>query len=351
MPAPFPQDIQLGKVHAEPGAGGSPPRSFPVSGYQITPKDVFFLVVASAFEESRAPVYPCWLMIQRYVFKYPTFSQYGGLWALVERFSQPVNPIWAYPEIADQRQIRLAINNWTRVGRVPSPNARLSNGRPDPLFVDRVNARIDNINKIQGMLNGDRSIWNSLSSRSRDTVLSVCLGMLDSPVKGLDDFAAPFIVRNNLEMRAGLSLEEISTHLSTRVDGRIGGVILTRGANGSLGNSYVRDSSIEHPDVFIIGPNGQDSRRATNHPLVAEGTQTFSISGNLIQGTVSRNTFSQVTATRGVTAGSGDDQTDLVFQSAALTPEEARQELLEWQERTVRTLNSSIGHAQWGSRQ
>lgn len=234
-------------------------RQLPTGGYEITPLDVIYLTLSAATESGAEPGRTIWCQLQRFVGHYCN-GVTANLRLGIERFSQPVNPAWAYVdhlargmdlnrpanETNRQKTIRMGRNlhldfpsgttvingSFSRPTDVSIPaspsrggtiNARrqydnwnaegTSTARPASIARNRQAGRQSNIIKIQDIYRGGSTgtdEWLNISSSVRRCVYDTldARNGIDPRLIGFDDFAS-YSDSSDGRRNAGVSVSRV----------------------------------------------------------------------------------------------------------------------------------------------
>jgi hypothetical protein len=157
--------------------------------YQIRWTDVVWLTVSAWKEDHRSPEIQAWCIIQRFV-AHKQRGIFNTLEKEVKRFSQPVNPAWAYP---NNRQTAIdfggSSNAWEKA------NAKLK-ANDASVSVAKQQARKNNLSQIVRIIqdgtsrNYNSEVWTGIPRNVRQAVNEICRGQVGNPIPRLTDFAS-----------------------------------------------------------------------------------------------------------------------------------------------------------------
>ena len=298
--------------------------------YQIRPADVIWLAVACEGEDSENPQLPAWCMIQRFVARNQGNLE-RTLQQLVARFSQPVNPAWAYPDNPSRARalgaapsaIRSASDHWRR--------------QTEHVTATRLRRRRAHINKIERAVAGEVEAWRSIPENVRRCVLDICNGSVGNPIPQYTDFAA-----------AGLPTSAARQALRNNTGVTLGG------------NIYIKNHpSVRGRTVRIEGRGGNSNQqRALRYPRgsstpVGGETEALAVASTSIT-TQGRDSGSAMRAAREPEEGSAAAAAASIGQAAiqqedismidrwrVMPEEDIREQLYQWAQQVRRNLTES----------
>lgn len=358
----------LGVIRHEHYDEGQCRRTLPPAGYQLTRQDVIYLAVSAAGENVREPGRTIWCMLQRFVGAYTNRGtlRASSLKRLVETFSQPVNPAWAFIDdwVANRPMSMSSVGPSgadTGIPWTPTQGAKqkaidaylISRGQPfrysDRQFVranpDRWRSltstevqrrRQNNIRRAQVLFEGGsdaRTQWGNLASNVRRAIYTILQGGSPIPreMVGFDDFAST--TQSNIvdlwrlssdrrdELLRNTGYWQNRQHVARFIEG---------------GEWYVYHSlPHNYGDIYIVGPEG-NTRGATGG-----SASVFAPGAN--------DTSSRRTSVPGAVAGGGSDvrvsQTSVNDETFdvwdILPPDQIRGNMRRWADETVVALTEA----------
>lgn len=358
--------------HREPDGGNA--RTLPNGGYEISPVDVIYLATAANHENRGEPGRTIWTMIRRFVAQYCRMTRDHKLKRLVETFSQPVNPAWAYIEhwatgattvpgtvVNRGNNLSAVPGNPTSGGRRNALRAR-EGGRPGAA-VSRQRNRQANIRKMQAMAQGGAEgarQWRGLYPSVREAVYSILRGGSGPPAgfaDGFDDFASYNIGTRRIdiwelsEAEQRRILSNTDNFLSQRVSGGRVGVRADGSPRVSFGQRGVRfynrgewyvyrsfGTDYNYGTVYIIGEDG-NSLSGPGRLFAVGGDERSSFRGVSAPASVSGSSSSS----DGSATGSSYVQTSVVQNTSfdvwdVLEESQIRENMRNWAEDSKREL-------------
>lgn len=229
-PIPHPKNVRWGKIVAN----GIP-------DYQITARDVCTLAMSSQFEDGSAPQYVIWCYINR---KCTNKWKRHPLHRIVQFHSQPINPLWAWPDNWDlasrnggawqERAWRRINRYWVRFRRGEQVHQSWRNG-----FQQRkIDARIRRITQINNLIRGSEQEWARIPTNIKAAVYMILRGEVGNACPRLTDFAAGTVAK--IQNWRGRKPQ--------------------LGSRAGRGNFFIEDPSLPSERfVQVISPNGVSS--------------------------------------------------------------------------------------------
>lgn len=237
---PHPNNVQWGRIVREGGWS-----------YQITPRDACTLSISTKGEDLTAPEYIIWCYVQR-------LAAYGSssrtLHKIVKWHSQPINPIWAWP---NDRNLAVNVHGglaapWrNRANRIYQQEQRLPDNRRTYTSTAQLQRRRQNIATLNALIAGDENIWRTqVPGNIKLAVHEVLTGQVGNMCPGYTDFANEVVTRRHRDRRVPLGG-------GIRPDGR-----------RTPRNYFIEAPSLRGRSVRIISPSGESSvgKRRRNFP-------------------------------------------------------------------------------------
>ncbi len=164
-----------------------------VADYQITTRDACTVAISSQFEDRTAPQYIIWCYVQR---------KMAGTWVnktfheTVMFHSQPINPVWAWPDNWNSVAANGGANYRSAWNRVNRYWLKVQRGEPvhqswtTGFEQSRIEARRTRISKISRLVQGDEAEWARVPQNIKAAVYMILTGQVGNVCPGFTDFAA-----------------------------------------------------------------------------------------------------------------------------------------------------------------